>query len=180
MLEFKNLEEMKPYFNYKSNTYRFNDNVRFCFDFLADSNIDAWNINARNINARNIDAVNIDALDIDARNINARNIDAGNIDAANIDAADIDAWNIDALDIDARNIDAGNINARNINAWNIDALDIDAEDIEYYAVCIAYQTFSCRSVRGKRENAIHACLDGEIEYREEDADDGNKRNEKED
>ena len=120
MLEFKNLEEMKPYFDKKTNTYRFDGVVQFCFDFLADSNIDAWNINARNINARNIDA------------------------------------------------------------GNIDALDIDAEDIEYYAVCIAYQTFSCRSVRGKRENAIHACLDGEIEYREEGADDGNKRNEKED
>lgn len=110
MLVFKNLEEMEPYLDKKTNTYRFNDNVRFCFDFLADSNIDAWNINA---------------------------------------------WNIDAANIDARNI----------NAWNIDALDIDAEDIEYYAVCIAYKTFSCTSVRGKRENAIHACLDGEIKYK---------------
>lgn len=110
MLVFKNLEEMEPYFDEKSNTYRFNDNVRLCFDFLADSNIDALDIKARNI----------DALDIDAADINARNIDA----------------------------------------WNI-----NAEDIEYYAVCIAHQTFSCRSVRGKRKNAIHACLDGEIEYK---------------
>ena len=138
MLVFNNLEEMEPYLDKKTNTYRFNDNVRFCFDFLADSNIDAWNINARKINA----------ADIDAWNINARNIDAGNIDALDIDAADIDATDIDAW----------NINARNINARNI-----DAEDIEYYAVCIAYKTFSCTSVRGKRKNAIHACLDGEIE-----------------
>lgn len=110
MLVFNNPEEMEPYLDKKTNTYRFNDNVRFCFDFLADSSIDA-------------------------------------------------------LDIDARNINAWNINARNINACNIDALDIDAEDIEYYAVCIAYKTFSCTSVRGKRKNAIHACLDGEIEYK---------------
>ena len=110
MLKFDNLEEMEPYLDKKSNTYRFNDNVRFCFDFLADSNIDAEDINAWNINARNIDAGNIDA-------------------------------------------------------WNINARNIDAENIEYYAVCIAYQKFICRSVRGSRKNAIHACLDGEIEYK---------------
>lgn len=84
----------------KTNTYRFNDDVQFCFDLCVDSSIDA---------------------------------------------EDIDAWNIDAEDINAE--------------------DINALDISYYAVCIAYQTFSCRSVRGKRENAIHACLDGEIDYK---------------
>ena len=111
MLVFKNLEEMEPYLDKKTDTYRFEDVVQFCFDLRSDSNISAWDINAWNI-----------------------------------DAGDINAWNIDAADIDATDIDAANIN--------------------YYAVCIAYQTFSCMSVRGKRKNAIHACLDGEIEYKE--------------
>ena len=101
MLVFKNLEEMEPYLDKKTDTYRFEDVVQFCFDLRSDSNISA---------------------------------------------GDINAWNIDAGDINALNIDAANIN--------------------YYAVCIAYQTFSCMSVRGKRKNAIHACLDGEIEYKE--------------
>lgn len=91
MLVFKNLEEMEPYLDKKTDTYRFEDVVQFCFDLRSDSNISAWNI---------------------------------------------DAW------------------------------DINAANINYYAVCIAYQTFSCMSVRGKRKNAIHACLDGEIEYKE--------------
>lgn len=96
MLVFKNLEEMEPYLDKKTDTYRFEDVVQFCFDLRSDSNISAWNI----------------------------------------------------------------------DAWDIDALDINAANINYYAVCIAYQTFSCMSVRGKRKNAIHACLDGEIEYKE--------------
>lgn len=150
MLVFNNLEEMEPYLDKKTNTYRFNDDVQFCFDLCVDSSIDA----------ENIDAWNIDAADINAGNINAENIDAADIDAADINAADINAGNIDAW-----NIDAWNIDAEDINALNIDALNINALDISYYAVCIAYQTFSCRSVRGKRENAIHACLDGEIEYK---------------
>lgn len=52
------------------------------------------------------------------------------------------------------NIDARNINARNIDAWNID----------YYAACLAYDSFRCRSVKGCRDNALHACLDQEIEF----------------
>ena len=91
MLVFKNLEEMEPYLDKKTDTYRFEDVVQFCFDLRSDSNISAWDINA---------------------------------------------------------------------------LNIDAANINYDAVCIAYQTFSCMSVRGKRKNAIHACLDGEIEYKE--------------
>lgn len=151
MLEFNNLKEIEPYLDEKSNTYLFDDDVRFFFDLKVNRNIAAQNIVARDINAQNINA-----RDINARNINARNINAWNINACNINA-----WNIDACNINAWNIDTRDINARDINAWNIDARDID-----YYAVCIAYQRFICRSVQGARENALHACLDGEIEYKE--------------
>lgn len=85
-------------------------------------------------------------------------INAGNINAWDINAWDINAWNINACDIDSGNIDARNINAWNINAWNI----------SYYAVCIAYRTMRCRSIQGGRHNAIHACLDNDIEYKEAD------------
>ena len=64
-------------------------------------------------------------------------------------------------------IKARYLTAQDIGALDIIAQTIDAEDICYNAVCIAYQRFLCRSVCGKRENALHACLDGEIEYRNE-------------
>ena len=82
-------------------------------------------------------------------NIDARNINARNINARNINAWDIDAWDIDAWDIDA---------------WDIDAWDINARNIDYYAACLAYDSFRCRSVKGCRDNALHACLDQEIEF----------------
>ena len=81
-----------------------------------------------------------------------------NIDARNIDARNIDAWDIHAGNIDARNIHAGNIDALDIDAW-----DIDAGDINYYAVCIARKSFKCYSIKGRRENSIHLCLDNPIE-----------------
>ena len=119
-----------------------------------------------NIDAWDIDAGNIDAWDIDARNIYAWDIDAWDIDAYNIDAWDIDAGNIDAWDIDAGKIDAWDIDARNINAGDINTYNIDAENIIYYAVCCSYNDIVCESIKGKRENSKHFCLDGKITIKE--------------
>ena len=76
---------------------------------------------------------------------------------------------IDAVNIDAYgNIVAESIDARgNIVAVNIDALNLSAKHVEYYAFCIAYESFKCVSVKGRRKNAIHKCLDGEIEFVED-------------
>lgn len=91
-------------------------------------------------------------------------IDAWNINAWNISAGDINAWDINAGDINARSINVGSINAGDINARNINANNIDAGDIKYWAVCIARNSFKCKSVKGRRENSIHKCLDQEIEF----------------
>ena len=88
---------------------------------------------------------------------------AGNITAWNISAWNISAGNISARDISALDITAWNITAWNISAWNITALDISARDIDYYAVCVAYNSFTCKSIIGKRKNSKHFCLDSEIE-----------------
>ena len=61
-------------------------------------------------------------------------------------------------DIEAWNIEAWKINANNINANNIKALNIS-----YYAFCIVYDSFECSSIKGRRENSIHKCLDSDIE-----------------
>ena len=81
--------------------------------------------------------------------------------------------NIDARYINAKNIYASDINALSINAYNIDALnilarDINARDIVYWGVCIARQSFRCKSVKGRRANSIHKCLDQAIEFIKKD------------
>lgn len=142
--EFNSFEEIKKYYDEKSNTYIFKENdemidlVKFKFDLDVEANIDAWDIDAKNIyvldiNARHINAWNINSMDIKARNINAWNIDAKNIDS----------WNIDA--------------------WNICAINIEAIDINYYAVCYAYENIKCKSIKGKRNNTKHFVLDGKLD-----------------
>ncbi len=129
------------------NIFKYDGDVEFKFDLNAPS-VD--------IKARNMKAKNIDAWDIKANNIDANNIDANNIDA----------WDIDARDIKAGDIKSNNIKTRDIKAGDIDAENINARDINYYASCIAYESFTCKSVKGERRNSIHKCLDGEIVYKD--------------
>ena len=95
-----------------------------------------------------VDAGNIDAWDIKAKNIKAGDIDALDIKAKNIKAGDIDAWDIDA---------------ENIDAWDIKAKNIKAGDISFYAFAVAYVSFKCKSILGRRENSKYFCLDNEVE-----------------
>ncbi len=67
-----------------------------------------------------------------------------------------------------RDIQCRNLTAQNVSCYNLTAEKIDADNIDYYAVCAAYESFTCRSVHGKRRNARHFCLDGEIEYKKEE------------
>ena len=74
--------------------------------------------------------------------------------------ANITAWDITAWDITAHNITADNITANNITADNI-----TAADISYYAFCISYKNIECTSIKGRRENSFHKCLDGELKIK---------------
>ena len=80
--------------------------------------------------------------------------------------ADINAWDINAGDINAWNITACNISAWDINAWDITARDINALGINYYASCVSYKNITCESIKGRRDNSFHKCLDGEVTIKE--------------
>ena len=73
---------------------------------------------------------------------------------------DIKADNIKAYDIKANGIKAYDIKANDIKAY-----DISADNINYYAVCYAYNNLSCKSIKGKRENCKHFCLNGDIKIK---------------
>ena len=100
---------------------------------------------------------NIQAWDIKAADIESRNIKAGNLGAWSIKTA-----NIEASNIQARRIESRNIKAANIEALIIQARHIEAADISYYAVCFAYKSIICRSIKGRRDNSKHFVLDGTI------------------
>ena len=80
MITIKNIKEMEKYYNEKTNTYVFYDDVDFYVDIQVHSSIKAMDIKAEgNLEAWDIKAIDIDASDICAWNIEARNITAKNI-----------------------------------------------------------------------------------------------------
>lgn len=176
MIEFKQFnseEEIQKYYDEETDTYVFEEDgepirlVKFNFDFLVRSNIEAYNINAGNIIAHNINANDINALNVVADDINARDIDIISITALDINVNDINALDINARDITARNIKARNISAediwgRDIYAKDITAQNIKADDISYYALCFAYNNIKCKTIEGRRNRHKHFVLDGEL------------------
>ena len=149
MLVFKNIEEIKPYYNAETNTYEFKENDRMLdisieFDLDIEESIHARNIVATTTTIKvgdmtaerdiikgntilsDITAANITARDIidinyisAEKDINARNINVYDIYAENITTSNINALYIHVAKITAENINAENINAENINAENI-------------------------------------------------------------
>jgi hypothetical protein len=136
-------EELKSYI--VDGVVKFNESIKCCFDIFIDADIKAYSIEAYSI-----EAYSIEAYDIDAHNIKAHNIKA---------------YDIDAHNIKAYSIEADNIKAYSIEADNIKAYSIEAYDILYYAFCIAYSSFKCSNIVGRRVNSIHKCLDNEIEIK---------------
>ena len=118
-------EEMQKYYIKETNTYSFDDDVKFNCDIVVESSIKAHNISS---------FFNIKAY------------------------YDIEAWDIRAGDINAYNI-----KARNIRAGDIKLLcNIDANDISFNAVCFAYVSFVCNSIKGRRKKHKYFCLDSKV------------------
>ena len=171
--EFNSIDEIQKYYDKKTNTYNFKEDgeyidlVIFYFDLNIPSNIKAFDINAQDIRACDINACNINAWDIIGGDIIAFNIKAGCIIANDISAWDIKNTNINARNVFARNITTSDIKADYISSRDINANNIKCFDIDYYAVCFAYESIKCKSIKGHRENAKHFVLDGEVEIEED-------------
>ena len=163
MKEFNNLEEMKEYYEERTNTYVFRENDEYIdlvvlnFDLEVQANIEAKDIKGKDIMVQELNARDITAEDIEAWNIMARDIHTDDIFASDMNIRDINARDIEALDISADNIEA-----RDIGAKDIKATSIKARDIIYYALCFAYENITCRTIVAKRDNHKHFVLDGSI------------------
>lgn len=136
--EFNNLEEIKKYYDEKSNTYIFAENKKYIEKIIF----------------------NFD-LDVEA------NIQACCIKAKEIRAYDVYAYRIDAKCVNSSDIKACYIYVNNINADDISALYIIADYISYRVVCYAYNSIKCKQIKGRIKGAQHFVLEGKLEVENE-------------
>ena len=163
MKEFNNLEEIKNYYEEKSNTYIFKENNEYIDLVVLNFDLDVRaNIEAKDIKGQDIMVQDVCVRDITAEDIESWNIMARDIKAEDVVASDMNISNIKAMDIDACDINANDIEARDIDAKDIKATNIKARDITYYALCFAYENITCRTIIGERDNHKHFVLDGSI------------------
>ena len=76
------------------------------------------------------------------------------------------------FDFNGRNFNGGNFDGRNFNGLNFSGLNFNGENfngwdfngrhISYYGWFIAYRDIKCESIKGRRENSFHKCLDGKL------------------
>jgi hypothetical protein len=166
---FKNIRQMKKYYNKKGNTYFFvykgiPIDIKIEFDLQTTADIVAGNIRAWNIKAHNISA-----FDMDVNNLSVARIECCNISAANISATDITAGDIIARHIDCFNITGSAIDCTYIDAWEILAYNIDAYSIFFKHVCIAMNSLKCNDYYTNVKKHIIKCLNGKIKCKVKDA-----------
>lgn len=111
--------------------------------------------------------------DIQCEDIYCRDIKCGNIYCRDIKCGDINCRDIYCRDIKCGGIECGNIKCEDIKCGDIDCSDITCWDIKakkiaYTAFCIAYNNIECESIEGRRENAFHKALDGEVRIKKKD------------
>ena len=176
MIVYRTLDELQK--DIKDNRLVANGDIEICFDLtelelsirawnikaqdLAVKSIESYNIDAEDIKAKSIDAIHIDAIDVDVERLCAQDMHVEFVKAKSIDAHNLCVWDVEAQEIDAIDIQAQKVKAKNIRALNIVVTSIDAKSVSYDAYCIAYEALSCESIKGRRENSVHRCLDSEI------------------
>ena len=95
MKKFYNLEEMKEYYNSKTDTFYIEDDIEILFDLHCTWNIIAYNIVGSDITAWNIDCHNLSAYTVLAKGrINAIDINVMTLKAYGIHALNIKYWDI--------------------------------------------------------------------------------------
>ena len=73
-------------------------------------------------------------------------------------------------DLTCNNLTCYNIKCYNLTCYNIKCFDLNCENLycnnlNYFAFAIAYESFKCKSHKGRRKNGFVKCLDGEVEIK---------------
>ena len=80
---------------------------------------------------------------------------------------DLICWDLDCRNFNCRDLHCGDLICWDLHCLDIDCADLNCQDLHcrdlnYHAVAFAYKTFKCKSVKGRRKNSKHFCLDSDI------------------
>ena len=79
------------------------------------------------------------------------------LNCKNLDCRDLNCWDLNCGDLNCRDLNCWDLNCKNLNCWSL-----KAKNVSYYGVAFAYHSMEVESIKGRRDNSKHFCLDGEI------------------
>jgi len=84
------------------------------------------------------------------------------ITCQNLTCMDLNCWNLNGRNLNGQNLTCQNLNCRNLICWDLNCQNLNCRDISFYAVAVAYRTFDCESIKGRRPNSKYLCLDSDV------------------
>jgi len=85
-----------------------------------------------------------------------------NLKCQDLDCWDLDCWNLKCWNLDCWNLDCLNLKCKDLKCWDLKCQELKAKNVSYYGVAVAYNSMEVESIKGRRKNSKHFCLDSEI------------------
>ncbi len=77
---------------------------------------------------------------------------------------DLECNDLECNNLKCRNLECNDLECNDLECWDLVCHYLECSNLSYYAFAIAYSSFRCKTVKARRENGFHKCLDSEIEY----------------
>ena len=129
---------------YCGNLFMMDDKRKFDFN---GGDFNGWNFYGGNFNGNSFNGRNFDGWDFNGRNFKGWDFNGVDFHGRNFNGRDFNGWDFNGVDFNG-----GNFTGRNF----------DGRHISYYGWFIAYGDIKCESIKGRRKNSFHKCLDGNL------------------
>ncbi len=77
---------------------------------------------------------------------------------------DLKCRNLKCWDLKCNDLECNDLECNNLKCNDLECYNLECSNLSYYAFAIAYSSFRCKTVKARRENGFHKCLDSKIKY----------------
>ncbi len=100
---------------------------------------------------------NLKCFDLECNDLKCFDLECNDLKCFDLECNDLKCCNLECYNLECYNLKCLNLNCENLNCWNL-----KAKNVSYYAIAFAYYSMEVESIKGRRDNSKHFCLDDEI------------------
>ena len=100
--------------------------------------------------------------DLKCWDLDCEDLDCEDLKCRDLKCMDLKCMDLDCRDLDCKNLDCWNLKCDNLNCGDLNCGELKARNVSYYGVAFAYSSMEVESIKGRRDNSKHFCLDSKI------------------